>query len=102
MSFGHQSGVEAVNATLEDGQLGFEFLEQAFSSAAVGLAGHVAIGLHQVGQNLIGPVAGVNVGELADAGDLLGGMGGWAKTSPPENCSVCCPPCSTSAEHCSS
>ena len=35
MSFGHQSGVEAVNATLEDGQLGFEFLNQTLE-----LVGH--------------------------------------------------------------
>ena len=88
-------GPEAVNATLEDGQLGFEFLEQmmqlvghfsdrsrqAFSRAAASPgswpgchgrcrwgAGDATVGLHQVGQSLIGPVGWVNVGELSDVG----------------------------------
>ena len=122
---GADAGLEPVNAALEDGQLGFEFLEQAtqlighFSDpveagvqqgsrfiaghrpvaaeGAVGITGDAAVGLHQIGQSLIGPVGGVDVRKLADAGDLikavatgssrvirnavdvqLGGMGCWA------------------------
>merc|ERR1712100_695039 len=95
------AGLEAVNATLEDGQLGFELSHQAtqlvghFSDAveasvqqgsrfvaghgtvategAVGVTGDTAVGLNQSGQSLIGPVGGVNVRELGDAGDLISG-----------------------------
>ena len=94
----HRRGTRGRHATLEDGQLGFEFLEQAtqlvghFSDAveagvqqssrfiaghgpvategAVGVTGDAAVGLHQTSQSLIGPV-GVNVRELGDAGDLI-------------------------------
>ena len=95
-------GFQAVNTTLEDGQLGFELSHQAtqlvghFSDAVeasvqqgsrfvaghgpvatgrvpFGVTGNAAIGLHQVGQSLIGPVGGVDVRELSDAGDLISG-----------------------------
>ena len=92
-------GFEAVNATLEDGQLGFELSHQAtqlvghFGDAvetsvqkgsrflvgvaeeegAVGVTGDAAVGLNQTSQSLIGPVGGIDVGELGDAGDLISG-----------------------------
>ena len=34
------------------------------TEGAVGVTGDAAVGLHQVGQSLIGPVGGVNVREL--------------------------------------
>ena len=43
------------------------------TEGAVGIAGNAAVGLHQVGQSLIGPVGGVDVRELGDAGDLISG-----------------------------
>merc|ERR1711991_596840 len=98
---GANAGLEAVNATLEDGQLGFELSHQAtqlvghfgdaveagvqqgsrfvaghgtvVTEGAVGVAGNAAIGLNQTSQSLIGPVGGVDVGELGDAGDLISG-----------------------------
>merc|ERR1711991_969763 len=98
---GANAGLEAVNATLEDGQLGFELSHEAtqlvghFGDAveasvqqgsrfvaghgtvategAVGITGDAAVGLNQTSQSLIGPVGGVDVGELGDAGDLISG-----------------------------
>ena len=92
---------EAVNASAEDGEFGFEFFEKAtqfvgdFSDAvetcvqqccslvtghrpvaaesAVGVTSDAAVLLNQVAERLIGPVSWVNVGELGNAGDLVGG-----------------------------
>ena len=36
--------------------------------------GDAAVGLHQVGQRLLGPVGGLDVRELGDAGDLISGI----------------------------
>ena len=41
------------------------------SEGAVGVAGHAAVTLDQVAEGLVRPVAGAQIGELADAGDLL-------------------------------
>ena len=45
----------------------------AAGKGAVGIAGHAAIALDQVGERLVGPIRGLHIGELADAGDLLVG-----------------------------
>ena len=94
-------GFQAVNTTLEDGQFGFELSHQAtqlvghFGDAveasvqqgsrfkaghgtvategAVGVAGNAAVGLNQTSQSLIGPVGGIDVRELGNAGDLISG-----------------------------
>ncbi len=92
-------GIEAVNATLEDGEflleLGHQLLELVghFGDAveasveqsscfeaghgpatlvgAVGVTSDAAVALDQVGQSLVSPVGGLDVRELGDAGDLL-------------------------------
>ena len=38
---------------------------------AIRIAGDAAVTLDQIGQRLIGPVAGLHIGELLDAGDLI-------------------------------
>ena len=91
--------LEAVNATLEDGEflleLGHQLLELVghFGDAvetsveqsscfeaghglgalvgAVGVTSDAAVALDQVGQSLVSPVGGLDVRELGDAGDLL-------------------------------
>ena len=42
---------------------------------AVGIAGHAAVALDHIGKRLVSPVGGLDIGELADAGDLLIGQG---------------------------
>jgi hypothetical protein len=92
-------GFEAVNATAQDGEFFLELLHQtlelvgdlgdaietgveqggrfvaghglATPEGAVGIAGHAAVALDQVAEGLIGPVGGLDVRELVDAGDLL-------------------------------
>merc|ERR1712100_346899 len=43
------------------------------TEGAVGVTGDAAVGLNQTSRSLIGPVGGVNVRELGDAGDLISG-----------------------------
>ena len=92
-------GLEAIDAALEDGEFLLELRHQALelvgyfsdaikagveqggglkaghdlptSEGAVGVAGHAAVTLDQVAEGLVRPVAGAQIGELADAGDLL-------------------------------
>ena len=42
---------------------------------AVGIASHAAVALDHIGKRLVSPVGGLDIGELADAGDLLIGQG---------------------------
>ena len=43
--------------------------------AAIGIAGHTAVALDHIGKRLVSPVGGLDIGELADAGDLPIGQG---------------------------
>ena len=95
------AGIQAIHAALQDGQFFLEFGEELFQliggfgdpieagveqgsgfkagdglaagKGAVGIAGHAAIALDQVGERLVGPIRGLHISELADAGDLLVG-----------------------------
>ena len=62
---------DAIKAGIEQGRRFITTQRLAAFEAAIGVAGHAAIALHQVGEGLIGPVGGPDVGELGDAGDLL-------------------------------
>ena len=97
-------GLKAINPTAQQGELLLELLHQllelvghlsdaietgieqggrfvaghglATLEGAIGIASDAAILLHQVGQGLVGPVGGLYIRKLADAGDLGGTRGG--------------------------
>ena len=67
-------GGDGVQTGIEDGS----HLEAGHglvaAEGAVRESGHASIGVHQLGQGLIGPVRGVDVGKIADGGTLGDGI----------------------------
>ena len=66
--FGHLS--DAIETSVQQGSRFIAGHRDVALEGAIGIAGHAAVLLNQVGQSLIGPVGGLYVRELADAGHL--------------------------------
>ena len=64
---------DAIEAGVQDGSRFKAGHRLGAFELAIGIAGHAAVLLHQVAQGLIGPVGGLHIGKLVDAGHLVAG-----------------------------